>query len=215
MTTIADFTIPSTEFVLGWTLAAVPEATVEVERVVADANQRVTPYFWVTGDRADEFDAVLADDPSVASVRLLDETPDGRFYRARWTESIEPLIYVLDDAHGTILSAVGRDAKWDVRVLFPDRAALSGFHEFCAAHDLSFRLRRLYEPSGTKPLAAPDLTDEQSEALKLAFDLGYFSVPRDVTMSDLAAELDVSTTAVSKRLRRAHDRVLRQVFPPG
>ncbi len=47
------------------------------------------------------------------------------------------------------------------------------------------------------------LTDNQREILLLAYEAGYFDVPRDITQDDLAERLDVTDSAVSQQLRRA------------
>jgi predicted DNA binding protein len=38
----------------------------------------------------------------------------------------------------------------------------------------------------------------------LAYERGFFDIPRRATAADLAAELDVSRQAVSERLRRGY-----------
>ena len=48
------------------------------------------------------------------------------------------------------------------------------------------------------------LTKTQYETVVTAYELGYFDVPRKVTLKELAAELDVSHQALSERLRRSH-----------
>ncbi|WP_323190129.1 bacterio-opsin activator domain-containing protein [Halostella sp. PRR32] len=212
MPTIAEFSHPSTEFVLGRALQEDPGVTVEVERIVADTTNRVTPFFWARGDGIDEFHDALRTDPSVKDVRRLDDSSEGRFYRAEWDENAEPLVYALDDVGATILDAVGDDGKWHVRILFPDDESLAEFHDLCAAYDLSFELVRLYKADTTSDPAVQHLTDEQREVLELAYDQGYFSVPRETSMEELANELDISTNAISKRLRRAHETVLEETF---
>ena len=46
------------------------------------------------------------------------------------------------------------------------------------------------------------LTDRQREVIAVAVDLGYFSVPREATLSDVAAEMGVEKSTVGERLRR-------------
>lgn len=48
-----------------------------------------------------------------------------------------------------------------------------------------------------------DLTDRQLEVLTLAVDRGYFSVPREVTLTDLASDLDLQKSTVGEHLQRA------------
>lgn len=49
------------------------------------------------------------------------------------------------------------------------------------------------------------LTPEQYETLVAAVEHGYFEIPREVSMQDLAEELGVSHQALSERLRRAYE----------
>lgn len=57
------------------------------------------------------------------------------------------------------------------------------------------------------------LTDRQKEILSLAVSRGYFSEPRQVTAKDLADELSISPSAVSKSLRRIEAIVFSEIVP--
>ena len=46
------------------------------------------------------------------------------------------------------------------------------------------------------------LTDEQRVALTTAYRAGYFNEPRDISLSEVADEMGLSSTAMSGRLRR-------------
>jgi predicted DNA binding protein len=52
------------------------------------------------------------------------------------------------------------------------------------------------------------LTRAQREALGLAFDRGYFDVPRDGSLDEMATNLDISPQALSDRLRRGQRNLL-------
>ena len=52
------------------------------------------------------------------------------------------------------------------------------------------------------------LTETELEALRHAFDRGYYETPRQATLEELAAEFDISKTAVSMNLRRGERRLL-------
>ena len=52
MATVAEFTLDSHEFPLGTVFAELPAVTVQLERVVPDANG-VIPYFWFRGTETD------------------------------------------------------------------------------------------------------------------------------------------------------------------
>jgi hypothetical protein len=85
-----EFRVPADAFALHHTLQAVSDPVVEIDRVVA-AEDRLTPYCWVSGADPDEAAAATADDPSVRDPRRLDEFEGATLYRVEWTENIETL----------------------------------------------------------------------------------------------------------------------------
>lgn len=201
MALIADFAIAAEDFVLGRTLQELPTLRIDVERVVADPSGGVTPYFWVLGDDLDRFERAADDDPTVESLERLIENDGERFYRSTWRENVQPITYALGDANGSIVSAVSTEGTWTVRILFPSHESLSAFHDYCSTYDLELTLSRLYSAANGTDFSAR-LTDQQRETLSLAFERGYFEVPRETTLEALAEELGVSASATSKRLRR-------------
>jgi predicted DNA binding protein len=48
----------------------------------------------------------------------------------------------------------------------------------------------------------------QREVLNLALERGYFEVPRDVTLAEIADEMDVTKTTASNHLRKAQGRLM-------
>lgn len=54
-----------------------------------------------------------------------------------------------------------------------------------------------------------DLTDRQLEVLTLAVEQGYFTIPRQTTLNDLAADLDLQKSTVGEHLRRSLGRLAR------
>lgn len=57
-----------------------------------------------------------------------------------------------------------------------------------------------------------DVTPAQGEALRTALEMGYFSVPRDVTATEVADELGISKSAFLERLHRGQATLFAQVF---
>jgi hypothetical protein len=53
-----------------------------------------------------------------------------------------------------------------------------------------------------EPAGRFGLTDSQHRVLELASRRGYFEVPRDVTLKELADEVGVSHQALSEQIRR-------------
>lgn len=57
-----------------------------------------------------------------------------------------------------------------------------------------------------------ELTPKQREALELAVVRGYFDDEYDASLGDLAAELDISKSALSQRIRAAQSKLVTELF---
>jgi len=68
------------------------------------------------------------------------------------------------------------------------------------------RLRHLSEDGGAG--GPHGLTSEQREALKLAYEEGYYDDPRGTDQAALADSLGISRQALSARLRRGYRALL-------
>ncbi len=60
--------------------------------------------------------------------------------------------------------------------------------------------------------SASELTREQERVLKLAFELGYFDVPKRIKLEKLARQLEVSKATLDVMLRRAQRKVIATQF---
>ena len=58
-----------------------------------------------------------------------------------------------------------------------------------------------------------DLTRNQSEALLLALDSGYYSIPKSITTEKVAARMGLPRTTFEEHLRKAESKVLLSVAP--
>jgi predicted HTH transcriptional regulator len=81
-------------------------------------------------------------------------------------------------------------------------------------HGIDFDVKNIHELSGQQ-CKRFGLTDSQQTALRLAAARGYYSVPRDVTAEDLAAELGITHQALSERLRRGHGSLVDHLLSNG
>lgn len=59
------------------------------------------------------------------------------------------------------------------------------------------------------------LTDRQRAAVRSAVEHGYYEVPRQGSVEDVAATLDCAPSTASNHLRKAEARLVEQVLPPG
>jgi predicted DNA binding protein len=59
------------------------------------------------------------------------------------------------------------------------------------------------------------LTDRQRECLTVALRRGYFEIPRDCTLAEVAEALDIDKSTASETIRRGQARVLKQYLLSG
>lgn len=58
------------------------------------------------------------------------------------------------------------------------------------------------------------LSDAQLEVLEMAYQMGYFKVPQEVTAEEIANELNISRSTLSERLRRVEHNFCALLFGP-
>ncbi|WP_137284828.1 helix-turn-helix domain-containing protein [Halorussus salinisoli] len=207
MSFVAEFSVPADDFALGSALAAVPEMQVEVERLATHSREWVMPFLWASEGDLDAFEDAMADDETVAEVTTLDRLDGTGLYMVEWSESVERRVDAMVDKHAIVQQAVA-DRDWFLKLRFSDEDRLSAFRDH---FESEFELHRKYRTTEPKH-GEFGLTPEQRETLVLASELGYFSVPREATVEDIADRLDISTNSVSQRLRRAHDALVRNTL---
>lgn len=212
MSVILEFTIDSEEFQLGEVLSGVPHGMhLEIERLVPTGDL-VTPYVWATGDDHEAFERTVRDHRSVKDLLVLDKVGDSGLYRIEWAEAPTDLIEGIAEADAVVLEATGTD-RWVFRLRFLDHDKLSRFHNYVIEHDTNIHIERTYTlTEETERGHRFDLSEEQREALVLALRRGYFESPSGVSLDALAAELDISPQAVSKRIRRGNRQILRKAL---
>lgn len=208
MSVIAEYAVAPDHLALADSIEAVPEATLSIERAYATNPERPIVFMWASAPRIEAFDAALEDDPSVAEFERIRDIDGERLYRVQAAPGKAVMTYPKwVEVGGERLKAYYEDGWWHARTRYPDRDALSEYRAYLQDNDVTFRLERLYD-SGHRDGDGPTLTDEQRETLELAYERGYFEVPRSVSTSELADELGVSNQAVSERLRRANARLV-------
>lgn len=154
-------------------------------------------------DRTIETD-LISESAIQAVTRLMTESDRALFRIELISNSAEFFEFLLaEDIH--ILEASGTDDSWQFKLQFPDSTTLQTFRQFCEDEEIEFSVRRLYHPHADD--YGPDfgLTPQQREALLLAVEEDYFTVPRACTTADIGEAIGISDQAVSERLRRAVD----------
>ncbi len=203
MSIFAEFRVPAEAFAFQKTFAAEPEMVIEIERVVASEEEYLTPYFWVSGIGPETFEAAASTDDTFTNVRRLDESDVMTMYKAEWQDRVESVIFAYTSIGATIMEAKGQSREWILRMRFDDRKNTNAFTELLSENDVSFQLERLHEITNPRTGEQYGLTPKQQEAVTVAWDSGYYDLPRSASMEDIADELGITAQSVSDRLRRA------------
>lgn len=214
MSVITEFTIPADAFALDTTFEAVPQATFEVERLATHSREWVMPFLWATHDDMGAVEDALRSDPSVDELDMIGQTGNIGQFKAEWNEDFQGLIDEIVDQHGIMQEAEAGGGTWYLKLKFIDQDAVSEFQAFFREQGYNFELQRRYD-SATAKEREYDLSPQQREVLVTGQDMGYFEVPREAQIGDLADELGISTNAVSQRLRRATKNLTRNTLTVG
>lgn len=204
MTIIVEFTIPAEHFALAESLSRVPDVTVEVDNVVAHDAEQIIPCFWAFGDERETFEQAARDDPSIENLSIFDEQEGATLYQADWTDEVVTVVKTITQMGATLVKAIGQDDHWMLELRFTTSDGLTAFTRYLDETAPKAELQRLYRSANPTMEYQPCLTDIQHETLITALKEGYYETPRELTMSELADEFDISQQALSKRLRGAH-----------
>ena len=207
MATEATFTVPSNEFPLGTVFEQLPGVTVRLERVVPSTDV-VIPYFWVRGSHSDDIVAAFSDHPGVRNIELIDSVEDEYLMRAEWVVDYAGVLSTLIETQVPLIEAVGTDTQWTFEIRGDQRSDVAAFQRRCREQEIPITLTALQALMPVETATEAALTEAQQEALVLAYDRGYFSSPREVTMEELGEELGISQQAIASRLRRGTRRIL-------
>jgi predicted DNA binding protein len=211
MSVIATFYLETP--VLQRALSDVPEMSVSVEQQTATDTSPTTMIFWAGGDDFSTFESGIEDDPTVTDPSVLSKVDGKRLYKLHLTDEGEEVITYQSWAElgAVFLSAERSGDAWTVQLRFSDRDSLQQYVDFCRERGLTLDLREIHS-ANEKTGDSRALTDVQRDTLLTAVESGYFSVPREASAEDLAEELGVSHQAVSERLRRATESLVRETI---
>ena len=213
MSVILEFSIPATEFTLGEVLSD-PPMQLELERIVP-TGETIMPFVWVTGEDHDTFAETVRSRPTVRELLELDRVGESWLYRIEWDQPPMDLIEGISSSGAVVLEAQGFE-EWRFRLRFSDHDDLSTFHNYVIENDIPCHIERTYtltEATGVGRRFA--LSQAQREALLLALRRGYFETPSETSLDELGEELGISRQAVSNRIRRGNEKLLREVLLPS
>ena len=171
----------------------------------------------VTDGPVREFESFCSGSRVVDSHRQLTETGDEPLYQIRFSGQF---IASLLANYGIILQSITADddaarIRVGVSPTFSlHRATEIVMSEYSA---VEFVAKEVSDEPIDRSLRFPEryldtLTDRQEEAIQLAYLSGYYETPKQVTGSDLASMMDISSTAFHNHLRLAEQKLVAAVF---
>ncbi|TYL36374.1 bacterio-opsin activator [Natronococcus pandeyae] len=213
MAPVVEFTLSNP--ILRETRKALPDVRMEVqdERISAGGTPELV--MLVTGSNTDleAFEQRLPSDPSIEEYDSLSDFGEGRLIQitlseAGFTGMTYPVAVNFDI---TFLNVEARGERMRYRAQVPSLEALSHYREHCSDRSLNFELTNIYQKRSLNERRY-GLTSRQREVLRQALEDGYFEVPRQTSLEELAAEFEVSNQAISALLRRGQSRLLRHTI---
>ena len=202
MSMIVSLSVPSSKFIFGGAFSDDPNAEIRLECDISISDS-LLPYIWVSGVQPDRIERELSSQTDVKYAEVIDQDGDNALVRITWQTTPEGLISLFEKSQVTVLEGIRSSGRWEFTLRFPDHEALSAFHQRCLNTNFQVKLNWIQDPAYPGERTSQfGLTDAQQEALILAFDVGYFSIPREMTLGTFAEQVGVSDTAISQRLRR-------------
>ncbi|MGM0606349.1 MAG: helix-turn-helix domain-containing protein [Halobacteriota archaeon] len=165
-------------------------------------------FYQIQSSDFHQFEDGLRNDSTIGDFERVIETRDEEaIYSFEYTDEAKILSPVISAANGVILDMENDGSAWVLTVWMPERSDLVHLWEYAQQNDIDIDLLRVNEYAS---LGETDdgLTDTQREALLVAFESGYFEEPRNATLSEVAAELDISQPAASGLFRRGIKRLI-------
>lgn len=172
-----------------------------ITQVNTDPSSEIFPYL-IEYDDLQDLEAMLERDPTINNFEPVSKANGTGIYYIEYAEDTKLTSHVVTEVNGFMTRAESRNRGWFVQLQLPDRQALNTIWEYAEEEGFSTDIIELYDNcrGDTKP--SYGLTEEQEQALRVAYENGYFGVPREMTLGDIADELDLSSTAMSGRIRR-------------
>ncbi|UPM42740.1 helix-turn-helix domain-containing protein [Halocatena salina] len=202
--------LPTEAFALHETFSTIPDLTVECAPLAAAGETANMSMLWANTDEADLID-VLENDPTVFAAKELCRTEDRHLYRVEWTPDVHRCIEILLQSQGILLSNRGVRSGWSVEILYPTREDVRTAMECCERYELSVTIDSIRSLDSDRAVEC-GLTPAQHTVLTQACRDGYFDVPREIGLEELADKMNVSHQALSERLRRGHDTLIRSTL---
>jgi predicted DNA binding protein len=183
--------------------------------VVSDAGtdpDHDVHFFWVETPDFEEVESAFEEDHTVASFANIAGSDSRHTYRIEYADEAKLVSPTVVDTGGLVLESRSHANGWLLELQLESYDTLDDLVEFAEREDIRFDVHELRQEDDTGTDPEFGLTERQTEALVNAYIHGYYDDPRETSLEELAAVLDISLTAVSGRLRRGSARLIEAVL---
>lgn len=212
MATIARFTVPADAFPLGTIFEDVPEASMELDRIVPTRGT-VVPYVWVRN--GNDIEAVVREHADFTAMQKIEALDDLVLYRVDWGPDEGGLLDCIVETGVSLLNGDGTKEEWVFEIRADTPTAVAEFRRCCQNRDIPVTLSRLQTLAKANGEGQYGLTPAQREALELTFREGYYEDPSKANLEELAAQLDISRPSLSARLKRGYRNLIASTIIHG
>ena len=177
----------------------------------------IDAYLRVEGTTEAVIRDALAETPGVTAVSLV--ATEGEQYRLQVTLAKGTIFHELGPRPGRIHGIDLQDGRGTYTIEVPRTADVETVVDLVKTVDpnADFVAKTEHERQAgldvdTRESVRDRFTDRQYEVLKTAYFAGYFEWPRQSTIEDIAADLDLAGSTVNHHLRHAQLRLVEYVF---
>lgn len=161
----------------------------------------------------DQIDAALSAAPDVLNYDLVNQREGGGFayIHCELNDPVRSIVSTLHQFEVVLDMPLEFADDGSVKVTLIGEESVLGEALEAISRDVDIQLEKTgtYRP-GVRDLGAT-LTDRQYQILTVAVEEGYYLVPRQSTLEDIAAEMDLSRATVGEHLQKIEANVLSRI----
>lgn len=188
-------------------LKQAPDTDVSIVQQTTTRDEPLEVVVNVATDSFEAFEQGLDVDDTVSDWVRFSEGEEPRHYRITLTDRGRELFtYPQWSSDGAVfLDGHRRRDSWRFCIQFPDEESLQRYVAYCEDCAIDFSPIRVVRTNSSMTDDRYGLTSTQSSTLVTASQEGFFQIPRECTLEELAADSDITHQALSERLRRGMD----------
>jgi len=178
-----------------------PDTTFEVLSILPTEQMIGNALFKISGSNLEQILKEIKTHPSSIELYLISDAPNSKIVNVK-TNDPWLLISLIKSEVILKMPVIIKNgvAKWEI--LAPHEK-ITRFNQLLKEKGIRFELKSL-----GKYKEETKFTERQSEVLDLAVKLGYYEIPRKITLTELAERLNLAKSTLSGILRRIDKKLI-------